>query len=103
MPNPDGLLLPGQFVRVRLSQAELPKGVVLPQQAVTRTAQGDTVLVVGADNKPSVRSVKVGPAQDNQWLILEGLNVGEQVIVDGFQKMMVPGAPVNPVPWGASQ
>jgi len=103
MPNPDGLLLPGQFVRVRLSQAELPKGVVLPQQAVTRTAQGDTVLVVGADNKPSVRPVKVGPAQDNQWLILEGLNVGEKVIVDGFQKMMVPGAPVNPVPWGASQ
>ena len=103
MPNPDGLLLPGQFVRVRLSQAELPQGVVLPQQAVTRTAQGDTVLVVAADNKPSVRRVKVGPAQDNQWLILEGLNVGEKVIVDGFQKMMVPGAPVNPVPWGGSQ
>jgi len=99
VPNADGLLLPGQYVRVRLSQAELPKGIVLPQQAVTRTGQGDTVLVVGADNKPAARKVKVGPAQNNQWLILEGLEVGEQVIVDGFQKMMVPGAPVKPVPW----
>lgn len=99
MPNPDGALLPGQFVRVRLSQAELPRGVVLPQQAVTRSAQGDTVMVVGADNTPSVRPVKVGPAQNNQWVILEGLSVGDQVIVDGFQKMMVPGAPVRPVPW----
>ncbi len=101
MPNGDGLLLPGQYVRVRLSQAELPQGIVLPQQAVTRTAQGDTVLVVGADNKPAPRTVKVGAAQNNQWLILDGLKVGEQVIVDGFQKMMVPGAPVNPVPWEA--
>ena len=99
MPNKDGLLLPGQYVRVRLSQAELPRGIALPQQAVTRTGQGDTVLVVGADNKPVSRNVKVGPAQNNQWLILEGLEVGEQVIVDGFQKMMVPGAPVKTVPW----
>ncbi len=100
-PNSDGLLLPGQYVRVRLSQAELPAGILLPQQAVTRTAQGDTVLVVGGDNKPAPRSVKVGAAQNNQWLILDGLKVGEQVIVDGFQKMMVPGAPVKPVPWDA--
>ncbi len=52
VPNADGLLLPGQYVRVRLSQAELPAAVLLPQQAVTRTNQGDTVLVVGADGKP---------------------------------------------------
>ncbi len=45
--NPDGLLLPGQYVRVRLAQAELPAAYLLPQQAVTRSAQGDTVLVVG--------------------------------------------------------
>ncbi|MFZ3221273.1 MAG: efflux RND transporter periplasmic adaptor subunit, partial [Rhodoferax sp.] len=97
--NPDGLLLPGQYVRVRLSQAELPSGVLLPQQAVTRTNQGDTVLVVGADGKPGPRPVKVGNAQDNQWVILDGLKPGDQVIVDGFQKMMVPGAPVKAVPW----
>lgn len=99
VPNPDGLLLPGQYVRVRLSQAELPAGMLLPQQAVTRTNQGDTVLVVGADGKPGPRPVKVGNAQGSQWVILDGLKAGEQVIVDGFQKMMVPGAPVKTVPW----
>ncbi len=99
VPNPDGLLLPGQFVRVRLSQAELPQGMLLPQQAVTRTNQGDTVLVVGADGKPGPRPVKIGSAQGNQWVVLDGLKPGEQVIVDGFQKMMVPGAPVKTVPW----
>ncbi|PQA76514.1 efflux RND transporter periplasmic adaptor subunit [Rhodoferax sp. TS-BS-61-7] len=99
VPNTDGLLLPGQYVRVRLSQAELPSGILLPQQAVTRTNQGDTVLVVGADGKPGPRPVKVGNAQNNQWVILDGLKEGDQVIVDGFQKMMVPGAPVKPVPW----
>jgi len=99
VPNADGLLLPGQYVRVRLSQAELPSGILLPQQAVTRTNQGDTVLVVGEGGKPGPRPVKVGNAQDNQWVILGGLKEGDQVIVDGFQKMMVPGAPVKPVPW----
>jgi membrane fusion protein (multidrug efflux system) len=101
VPNPDGLLLPGQYVRVRLSQAELPSGILLPQQAVTRTSQGDTVLVVGADGKPGPRPVKVGSAQGNQWVVMDGLKPGEQVIVDGFQKMMVPGAPVKTVPWKA--
>ena len=99
VPNADGLLLPGQYVRVRLSQAELPSGILLPQQAVTRTNQGDTVLVVGEGGKPGPRPVKVGNAQNNQWVILGGLKEGDQVIVDGFQKMMVPGAPVKPVPW----
>ena len=99
VPNPDGLLLPGQYVRVRLSQAELPSAMLVPQQAVTRSNQGDTVLVVGADNKPTPRPVKVGNAQNNQWVILDGLKPGDQVIVDGFQKMMVPGAPVKAVPW----
>jgi membrane fusion protein (multidrug efflux system) len=86
---------------VRLSQAELPSGILLPQQAVTRTNQGDTVLVVGADGKPGPRPVKVGSAQGNQWVVMDGLKPGEQVIVDGFQKMMVPGAPVKTVPWKA--
>jgi membrane fusion protein (multidrug efflux system) len=99
VPNPDGLLMPGQYVRVRLSQQQLPSGILLPQQAVTRSDQGDTVIVVGADGKPAPRQVKVGAAQGNQWVVLEGLKAGEQVVVDGFQKMMVPGAPVKPVPW----
>ena len=104
VPNPDGLLLPGQYVRVRLSQAELPAGILIPQQAVTRGNQGDSVLVVGADGKPEKRSVKIGSAQGTNWLVQDGLKPGEKVIVEGFQKMMVPGAPVKPVPWakGAS-
>ena len=99
VPNPDGLLLPGQYVRVRLSQAEMPSGILVPQQAVTRSNQGDSVLVVGADGKPVPRQVKLGASQNNQWVVLDGLKAGEQVIAEGFQKMMAPGAPVTPVPW----
>ncbi len=99
VPNPDGLLLPGQYVRVRLAQAELPAGVLIPQQAVTRSNQGDTVLVVGEGNKPGPRSVKISNAQNGQWVVTSGLKAGDKVIVDGFQKMFVPGAPVTPVPW----
>ncbi len=102
VPNNDGLLLPGQYVRVRVAQAELPAAIMLPQQAVTRGTAGDTVLVVGADNKPVPRKIKVGNAIGNQWVVLEGLKAGERVIADGFQKMMVPGAPVNPVPFSAA-
>lgn len=99
VPNPDGMLLPGQYVRVRLAQAELPSAMLLPQQAVTRSNQGDSVLVVGADGVPAKRQIKLGGNQDNQWIVLDGLQPGEQVIVEGFQKMMVPGAPVKANPW----
>lgn len=99
LPNPDGLLLPGMYVRVRVSQAEVPDAVLLPQQAVTRTDAGDTVLVVGPGNKPEQRRIQIGQARGHDWIVLGGLEAGEQVIVDGFQKMMVPGAPVTPVPW----
>jgi membrane fusion protein (multidrug efflux system) len=101
VPNQEGILLPGQYVRVRLSQAELPAAILVPQQAVTRGTNGDTLLVVGADSKPAPRPVKIGDAIGGQWIVLEGLKAGEMVIVDGFQKMMVPGAPVKPVPWKA--
>ncbi|MCC6071360.1 efflux RND transporter periplasmic adaptor subunit [Massilia sp. GCM10020059] len=101
VPNPDNSLLPGQYVRVRLSQAELPAGILVPQQAVTRGTQGDTVIVVGADGKPAPRPVKIGSQQAGNWIVLDGLKEGEKVVVDGFQKMMVPGAPVKPVPFQA--
>lgn len=102
VPNPDGLLLPGQYVRVRLSQSELPSAMLVPQQAVTRSSQGDTVLVVGADKVPAKRKITLGANQNNQWIVLGGLQAGEQVIVEGFQKMMVPGAPVKAMPWNGS-
>jgi membrane fusion protein (multidrug efflux system) len=102
VPNPDGMLLPGQYVRARLSQAELPAAIVVPQQAVTRGSNGDTVIVVGADGKPAPRPIRIGSQQGASWVVLDGLKPGEQVVVDGFQKMMVPGAPVKPVPWTAN-
>ncbi|MES2318790.1 MAG: efflux RND transporter periplasmic adaptor subunit [Pseudomonadota bacterium] len=102
VPNPDNLLLPGQYVRVRISQAELPAAVLVPQQAVTRGTSGDTVIVVDAGGKPGPRPVKVGSQQNGNWIILDGLKEGEQVVVDGFQKMQAPGAPVKPVPWKAA-
>ena len=99
VPNAEGLLLPGQYVRVRLAQAELPAGFLVPQQAVTRTQQGDSVLVVGEGNKPAPRPVTIRSGQNGQWVVTGGLKAGDRVIVDGFQKMFVPGAPVTPVPW----
>ena len=98
LPNPDGVLLPGMYVRVRLQQAQANEVIQLPQQAVTRSGSGDSVMVVGADGNASPRPVKIGSAQDGQWTVLEGLKAGEQVIVDGFQKLR-PGAPVKAVPW----
>ena len=86
------------YVRVRLEEAQAQQAFVLPQQAVSRSAQGDTVMVVGADGKVAPRPVKVGTAQGGQWIVLDGLKTGEQVMVDGFQKLRGPG-PVKPVPW----
>jgi len=98
VPNAKGLLLPGLYVRVRLEQAKAINALLLPQQAVTRSDHGDTVMVVAADGMVSPRKVKVGVSQDSQWVILDGLQAGEQVMVDGFQKLRGP-APVKPVPW----
>jgi len=98
LPNPEGILLPGMYVRVRLQQAQANEVFQVPQQAVTRSGAGDSVMVVGADGKVSPRPVKVGSAQDGQWTVLEGLKAGEQVMVDGFQKLQG-GAPVKAVPW----
>ena len=98
LPNPEGVLLPGMYVRVRLQQAQANEVIELPQQAVTRSGTGDSVMVVGADGKVAPRSVKVGSAQNGQWIVLDGLKPGEQVMVDGFQKLRG-DAPVKAVPW----
>jgi membrane fusion protein, multidrug efflux system len=100
VPNADGRLLPGLYVRVRLEQATASNAITLPQQAVTRSAQGDSVMVVDADGKTAPRPVKVGGQQNGRWVILGGLKAGEQVMVDGFQKLRG-GAPVKAVPWVA--
>ena len=98
VPNPKGTLLPGLFVRVRTAQAEAPRAMLLPQQAVTRGSAGDTVMVVGEGNLPARRPVKIGGSRGASWVVLDGLKEGERVIVDGFQKMR-PKSPVTPVPW----
>ncbi len=101
VPNPDGTLMPGMYVRGRIAQEQVGSAVLLPQQAVQRNTQNDSVMVVGADGKPAVRVVKLGGNENGNWIILDGLKPGEQVIVDGFQKIR-PGLTVKPVPWNAS-
>lgn len=99
VPNPGGQLLPGLYVRVRLEQAQATNAMTLPQQAVTRTAQGDSVMVVSSDGKVKSRTVKIGGQQGSQWVVLDGLKAGEQVMVDGFQKLRGDAPVVKPVPW----
>ena len=101
VPNASGELLPGLYVRVQLEQAQATNAITLPQQAVTRTAQGDTVMVVDAEGKVAPRKIQLGASKGAQWVVLDGLKEGEQVMVDGFQKlqMMPPGTPVKAVPW----
>ena len=98
VPNPDGLLLPGMYVRVRLPQAQTDGAILLPQQAVTRGTQGDSVMVVDAQGQVSTRKITIDSNLDGQWIVTAGISDGEQVMVDGFQKIR-PGEPVKPVPW----
>lgn len=95
MPNPDQLLLPGMFVRAIVSEGEVDNAILVPQRGVTfdRSGQG-TAMVVTSDNKVEARSVKVDRAIDGNWLIDEGLNAGDKVIVSGLQKIQ-PGASVS--------
>lgn len=98
VPNPDGALLPGEFVRARLDQAVVESAITVPQQAVARKAGGASVLVVGPDDKVVVRPVEVGDAIGDTWRVTKGLEAGDRVIVDGLQKAK-PGATVTPVAW----
>lgn len=96
-PNPERLLLPGTFVRVRMPQAVAADAITVPQRAVLSGAQGQYVLLVGPDNKAAPRPVKVGAMAGNQFVIDEGLAGGETLIVAGVQKAR-PGTVVKPVP-----
>lgn len=101
-PNPERLLLPGMYVRVRLEQAVDNNAITVPQRALQRNPQGATVMLVGADGKVAVQPVTVGDAQGDYWIITDGLKGGEQVIVEGVQHAQ-PGAVVKAVPFGAAQ
>jgi membrane fusion protein (multidrug efflux system) len=95
-PNPDRLLLPGQFVNVTLVSAEPEDQLVVPQAAVQENQSGPFVLVVGKDNKVELRPIETGQRSGTKIAVAEGLTAGESIIVEGIQKVR-PGATVNPV------
>lgn len=97
-PNPKHELLPGMFARIRFPEASADNGIKLPQRAVLANAQGQFVMVVDAENKVAPRPVKTSGMAGADFVISDGLKAGEQVIVNGVQKVK-PGATVKPVPW----
>jgi len=94
VPNPDGSLRPGQFVRVQLRGAQIPNAVSVPQRAVLEGPQGKFVYIVNAQNQAEVRPVEAGEWSGSTWIITSGLKAGERVITDGVMKLG-PGAPVR--------
>jgi len=96
-PNPDRLLVPGQFVNVVLTSNAPDKRIVVPQASVQENQSGPFVLVVDAQDRVEARPVKTGQRTGPDVVVLEGLEAGETVIVDGIQKVR-PGGKVNPTP-----
>ncbi len=96
MPNPEGKLRPGQFVRVRLFGAMRTRAITVPQEAVVQGQRGQSVWTVGKENKAESRVVEVGEWSQGNWVIRSGLREGDTVVVDGSVRL-VPGAPVKPV------
>jgi membrane fusion protein (multidrug efflux system) len=97
-PNPGRELLPGMFVRVRFPEAVAIDSIRVPQRVVQGGPQGQYVLVVGADAKVAVQPIRTSGMAGADFIVAEGLKGGEQVIVNGLQKVR-PGAPVKAVPW----
>jgi membrane fusion protein, multidrug efflux system len=102
-PNPQGVLLPGMFVRALFAQSVNTSAFLVPQQAVTRDPQGNaTVLVVGPNDRAVQRKVTAERTQGAFWVVTEGLNPGDRVITQGLGRAR-PGQPVKPVPATAPQ
>jgi membrane fusion protein (multidrug efflux system) len=101
-PNPSGLLLPGMYVRARLSQAVAQNAILVPQQGVARDPRGSaTVYLVGPDNTAMLKVVKTERTVGDKWLVSEGLAPGDRVITEGLDKVK-PNQPVRPVPAGSA-
>ena len=100
-PNPQRELLPGTFVRIRFPEAEMEQAIRVPQRAVQMSPQGQSVMLVDAEGKAAPRPVKVGAMAGTDWIVVDGLKGGEQVIVNGLQKAR-PGTPVKAVPAGGA-
>lgn len=102
-PNPNGLLLPGMFVRALFNQAIEPNAVLVPQQAVSRDAKGvATIYVVGPNNKAVQRQVTAPRTQGAYWVVTRGVTAGDKIITQGLGRLK-PGADIRPVPAGAVQ
>lgn len=93
-PNPDGELVPNQFVRISISGAVRPHAILVPQRAVQENTKGAFVYVVDAQDKVHKKSVKTGKWHGTDWLIKEGLEPGDRVITDGFMRLR-PGMKVK--------
>src|SRR2546422_606186 len=96
LKNPQHVLLPGQFVRVRLLGLKRPSAILVPQRAVQQGLTGAFVFVVGDSDKVAARNVVATSWDGGSWLIEQGLQVGDRVIVEGVQKV-APGQPARPV------
>lgn len=100
-PNPDKLLLPGMYVRGRLTQGMVDNVLSVPPQAVQRNPDGSAyVLVADADNVVQIRPIQTGTMMADKWIVESGLNAGERVIINRFQQIR-PGSPVRPAEAGA--
>jgi membrane fusion protein (multidrug efflux system) len=95
LPNADGQLRPGQFVRVNVIGFTRPNSIVVPQRAVIEGPRGPFVWVVDPEGKAQQRPVEAGDWLGDQWLVTSGLKDGDKVVVDGFMRL-APGAPVKP-------
>src|SRR5262249_29245139 len=96
-PNPDNLLRPGQYGKIRV-QTDLKKGALLvPQRAVSELQGNFQIAVVGADNKVEIKAVEPGPRVGSLWVIETGLAAGDKVIVEGAAKLR-PGREATPQP-----
>jgi membrane fusion protein (multidrug efflux system) len=103
VPNPDGILLPGMFVRARFAQAINQRAFLVPQEALARDAKGAaTVMLVGAGGRTVQRPVTAARTQGRFWIVTAGLNPGDKVITQGLNALR-PGATVKAVPAGSPQ
>lgn len=94
--NPDGLLLPGMYVRAQLVEGQRTQAILAPQQGITRDARGRaTAMVVGAQNKVEVRTVETDRAIGDKWIVTNGLKAGDKLIVEGLANLR-PGTVVKP-------
>jgi membrane fusion protein (multidrug efflux system) len=100
-PNPNNILRPGGFVRVRVTVRNIRGALLVPQRAVNELQTSDEVAVVNGDDKVEIRSVKVGDKVGSLWVIEDGIKPGDRVIVEGAQKVR-DGQLVKPMPWTPS-